>query len=109
MKRIIGGSILIFMGLMGLFQPITSHEEFIMNVLTILLFCAGGGLLLSFGVRAIQRKNKVLTVAWTMISHHKKLNMEELAKRTCLSLPVVNEIVVKCQQKGTLPYLIDME
>lgn len=106
MVRLIFGIVIATFGVLGL--TVSAFHLGVEGLPAAILFVAGGGLLIYFGARYVNRKKNVTLFALQMLRADGKINAGDLADQLYMSEIEVRKHIVRAQRKGIIPFKADV-
>jgi len=108
MHRLIWGIAIAVFGLLGLIGAGSNPQGPAGSVIFGLLCMAGGGVMIVFGARFLNRRKTITNFAFQMLRSDNKINAGELAQRLGFSEFEVRKHIADAQRRGLLPFKADI-
>jgi predicted transcriptional regulator len=110
MHRLIWGIVIAVLGLFSLIgaSSRSTPSETGQSVIVGFLFLAGGGVMIAFGARFLNKRKTISNFAFQMLRADNKINAGELAQRLGYSEFEVRKHIADAQRKGLIPFKADI-
>jgi hypothetical protein len=104
MHRLIWGIVIAVFGLLCLIGAGSNPQGPAGSVIAGLLLLAGGGVMIAFGARFLNKRKTITNFAFQMLRSDNKIDAGELAQRLGYSEFEVRTHIANAQRKGLLPF-----
>jgi hypothetical protein len=108
MHRLIWGIVIAVLGLFSLIGAGSNPQGPAGSVIAGLLLMAGGGVMIAFGARFLNKRKTISNFAFQMLRSDNKIDAGELAQRLGYSEFDVRKHIADAQRKGLIPFKADI-